>query len=291
MKLEWAIALILLAAASCASSAKAESSPWAAANPDWVERIDPFPIYGEVYFVGVRGLSSFLIATPDGHFLIDGGLPENADVIADNIKSLGFKVEDVKYLLNSHAHLDHSGGLAALKEISGALMIASEGDRWALEAGLVPGSEDDPDYAAPPVKVDRVIRDEESLTLGGVTLTARLMPGHTKGCTSWSMRSGDKEILFFCSATVANNRLVGPPQYDGIVEDYRATFVRTKAWRPDVLLANHPEFFAMEQKRVRRIAGDENAFVDQDGFPALMEKLEAAFVQALAEQTTQAQTK
>lgn len=283
--------LLILTSAACASERANKPSPWATANPDWIERMEPFHIYGEVHYVGTRGLSSFLIATPEGHFLIDGGLPENAGAIAENIKALGFNVKEVKYLLNSHAHFDHSGGLAALKKMSGGLLVASEGDRWALETGLVPGSEEDPEYTAPPAKVDRLIGDQESLALGGVTLTAYLTPGHTKGCTSWKMKSGNKEILFFCSATVANNRLVGPPQYEGIVDDYRSTFTRTKSWRPDVFLANHPAFFALEQKRARRLSGDEDAFIDQDGFPAMMEILETAFEQALAEQMAQAQTR
>ncbi|OFX01542.1 MAG: hypothetical protein A3E78_08820 [Alphaproteobacteria bacterium RIFCSPHIGHO2_12_FULL_63_12] len=282
------IACLAALAASCAGAAKAPRSPWAASNPDWVEPFTPFRVYEEIYFVGTRGLASYLIATPEGHFLIDGGLPENAPLIAKNIETLGFDVRDVRILLNSHAHFDHSGGLAALKEISGATMVASQGDRWALESGLVPGAEDDPAMAAPPVKVDRVISDGENLTLGGATLTARLTPGHTKGCTSWTMTAGDSEILFFCSATVAANRLAGPPQYEGIVADYRATFERTKPSRPDILLANHPLFFDMEERRARQVAGDANAFRDRESFPALMARLEAAFEKALAEHTAKA---
>ncbi|MFZ5616109.1 MAG: subclass B3 metallo-beta-lactamase [Pseudomonadota bacterium] len=286
--------LFAFAAASCASASASSAmtnapSLWAASNPDWVEPIEPFRIHGDIFYVGTRGLSSFLIATPEGHFLIDGGLPENAPIIAANIGKLGYDVKDIKYLLNSHAHFDHSGGLAALKEETGATMIASEGDKWALETGLVPGSENDPDMAAPPVKVDRTIGDGENLTLGGVMLTARLTPGHTEGCTSWTMNSSGREVLFFCSATVAANRLIGPPQYEGIVEDYRATFARTKDWRPDILLANHPGFFDMEEKRARQVAGDEAAFVDAEGFPAMMTKLEAAFEKAFAEQTAKAE--
>lgn len=273
---------------SCAGGPAGSVSPWIEANPDWAERIEPFRIYEDIYYVGTRGLSSFLIATPSGHFLIDGGLPENARVIAQNIKSLGFDVRDVKFLLNSHAHFDHSGGLAELKKMSGATLVSSEGDKWALETGLVPGSEVDPTFAAPPVVVDRTIGDLQSLMLGGVSLTAHLTPGHTKGCTTWTMKSAGLEILFFCSATVANNRLAGPPQYEGVVDDYRATFAKTKNWRPDVFLANHPGFFSMEEKRARLLAGDGDAFIDREGFPALMAKLEAAFEKALAEQTGKA---
>ena len=288
--------LVLLGSNSCASAPQTPS-PWAASNPDWVERVEPFKINDDIYYVGTRGLASYLIATPQGHFLIDGGLPENAEIIAENIAALGFDVGEVKYLLNSHAHFDHSGGLAALKKMSGAIMVSSEGDKWALETGLVPGSEDDANYAAPPVKVDRTIGDNETLALGGVSLTAHLTPGHTKGCTSWTMRTDGQfahafDVLFFCSASVAANRLVaskaGPPQYEGIVEDYRATFAKTRGWRPDIFLANHPVFFDMEKKRARQISGVEQAFVDPNGFHELMKKLETAFEKSLAEQTAAA---
>jgi metallo-beta-lactamase class B len=291
MKNKSAALFLLLAAlpTSCASEKAQPLSPWAVSSPDWVESIEPFKVHGPVYYVGTRGLSSFLIATPKGHLLIDGGLPENARIIAANIKALGFEVRDVKYLLNSHAHFDHSGGLAALKKISGAKLVASDGDAWALETGLVPGSESDPNFSAPPVNVDRRIADGESLVLGGVTITARLTPGHTKGCTSWVMNAGGLEMLFFCSGTVAANRLVDPPQYEGIVEDYRATFEKAKKWTPDIFLANHPGFFKMEERLQRQKAGEEGAFIDRTAFSIHLAVLEAAFEKELAEQTAKSQ--
>lgn len=289
-----AVALSLLGVAACAAAVAPSTSPWAASNPDWAEAFPPFRIDRDVYYVGSRGLSSFLVATPEGHFLIDGGLPENASKIAANIKALGFDVRDVKVLLNSHAHFDHSGGLAALKKATGAIFVASEGDRSALEGGFYLGSENDLAMSAPPVAVDRLIGDGERLTLGGVTLTARLTPGHTRGCTSWTMRAGDREFLFFCSATVVANRLVaskaGPPQYEGIVQDYRATFAKTSSWRPDIFLANHPGVFDMEARRARQSSGEADAFVDRAAFPAYIETLEAAFETALAKQTREAST-
>jgi metallo-beta-lactamase class B len=281
--------LLAILSASCASEKTQRLSPWAASNPDWIENFEPFKVYGPVYYVGTRGLSSFLIATPKGHFLIDGGLPENARIIAGNIKALGFDVREVKYLLNSHAHFDHSGGLAALKKMSGATMVASDGDAWALATGLVPGSENDPSFSAPPVKVDRAIADGESLTLGGVTITARLTPGHTKGCTTWVMNADGLEILFFCSATVAANRLVDPAQYGGIVEDYRATFAKAQRWTPDIFLANHPGFFNIGERRRRQQAGEQDAFVDRAAFSEHLASLQAAFEKALAEQMSKSQ--
>ena len=132
------------------------------------------------------------------------------------------------------------------------------------------------------------LNDGEALILGGVSLTARITPGHTRGCTSWTMTAGGHDILFFCSATVAGNRLANPPQYEGIVADYRATFDRTRAWRPDIFLSNHPEFFDMEERLARQVAGDERAFVDAEAFQTLIGALEDAFEQALVEQTAAA---
>jgi metallo-beta-lactamase class B len=288
---------LLLATASlisgaCASAPEATiaaspQSGWAASNGDWVAPIAPFRITDGVFYVGSEGLSSFLIETGAGLILLDGGLPENAPLILESTRALGHDPRNIRYLLNSHAHIDHSGGLAALKAATGALLVASAGDRAALETGLVPGSEDNPDYAAPPVKVDRVIADGEALTLGGVALTARVTPGHTQGCTTWTMRAGDKDIVLFCSATVAANRLVDPvrgPQYPGIAMDYRRTFAMTADWRPDIFLANHPSFFRMAEKRARLEAGEQDAFVDREEFPAFMARTKADFERELARQ-------
>ena len=134
--------------------------------------------------------------------------------------------------------------------------------------------------------VDKIVEDGEVVTLGDVAITARLTPGHTRGCTSWEMTTTvdgtDYAVLFFGGATVAGNRL-HPPQYDGIVQDFRETFAMTSSWRPDVFLSNHPFFFDMEEKRARQKAGDNLAFVDTDGFPALIEQFSKAFEEKLEE--------
>tara|TARA_R110000824_G_scaffold137399_1_gene301493 strand:- start:77 stop:1063 length:987 start_codon:yes stop_codon:yes gene_type:complete len=266
---------------------------WQQSFPSWYAAVTPYRIMGTgkkgIYFVGTEGLGMYFIPTDAGHIVIDGGMPGEGQYVADAIRKLGFDPGDVKILLNSHAHLDHSGGLAELKTMTGAQMVASEADRSALEGGFYLGSEDDSAMNAPPVKVDRTIADGEALTLGDVTLTAHITPGHSRGCTSWTMpvvQGGQSyEALFFCSATVAANRLVGPPQYEGIVADYRKTFAMTKDWKPDIFLANHPEFAGLGEKRERQKAGDPLAFVDREGFPALMVWLEKAFEAALEKQT------
>jgi metallo-beta-lactamase class B len=270
-----------------------EQLDWRQNFPSWYAPVEPYRIIGSgktgIYYVGTEGLGIYFIPTSAGHILIDGGMPGEGQYVADAIRKLGFDPKDIRILLNSHAHLDHSGGLAELKALTGAQMIASEGDRSALEGGFYLGSEDQPALNAPPVKVDRTIADGETLTLGDVTLTAHITPGHSRGCTSWTMpvEQGGKtyQALFFCSATVAANRLIGPPQYEGIVDDYRKTFAMTKDWKPDIFLTNHPEFAGMPAKRERQKAGDPLAFVDREGFPAMMAKLEQAFEAALEKQT------
>ncbi|WOI54244.1 subclass B3 metallo-beta-lactamase [Parvularcula sp. LCG005] len=262
-------------------------SAFATENPSWVTPTAPFKIADNIYYVGTEGLAVYLISTLDGLILLDGGMPGYEQLIVDSIESLGFDIDDVRVLLNSHAHFDHSGGLAMLQAASGAELIASEGDRSALENGFYLGDEDDPNLAAPPIKVSRTIADGQSIDLGGTRMTAHITPGHTRGCTSWTMtvrlQRMPTDVLFFCSATVAGNSLV-PPQYDGIVDDYRETFDKTRNWKPDIFLSNHPQFFGMTEKRARLAAGDEAAFIDRETFPAMMTRLEAAFESRLAEE-------
>jgi metallo-beta-lactamase class B len=261
------------------------------AQANWNTPTEPFHVVDNVYYVGTEGLSAFLFTTPEGHILLDGATPQGAPIIEANIARLGFKLADVKVLLNSHAHFDHSGGLKQLKQDTGAKLYAMEGDVSALEGGFYLGSEDSKTMGAPPVTVDRVLHDGDTVKLGGFTLTANLTPGHSRGCTSWgaSVHDGGKayDALVFCSATVAANRITPPVQYEGIVADYRATFAKTKTMRVDIPLAPHPEFFQLLQKADKAKADPKgpNPFVDPAAFPALMTKLEADFERTLKERT------
>ncbi len=168
-----------------------EQFDWQQNFPSWYAAVEPYQIIGSgkkgLYFVGTEGLGMYFIPTDAGHIVIDGGMPGEGQYVADAIRELGFDPKDVKILLNSHAHLDHSGGLAELKALTGAKLVASEGDRSALEGGFYLGSEDDSAMNAPPVEVDRIIADGEQLKLGDVTLTAHITPGHSRGCTTWTM--------------------------------------------------------------------------------------------------------
>ncbi|HEX7034866.1 MAG TPA: subclass B3 metallo-beta-lactamase [Pseudomonadales bacterium] len=257
--------------------------------PAWRTATEPFEIVDGIYYVGTRGLAAYLVTSDAGHVLIDGTLPDAAAQIERNVERLGFRLSDVKILLNSHAHFDHSGGLAELKRRSGAQLFAHAADVAALEGGFYLGSEEREDWRTPPVEVDRALQDGDVVALGGRELVLHHMPGHTPGCSSWgtTARHGDERyrVLFFCSATVAANRLVGPPQYPGIADDYRRTFERARSLRVDIPLAAHPEFFDLLEKRgAKRHPADPVPFVDPHAFPALMARLEAQFERALAEQ-------
>lgn len=277
-----------MAAAAAATSALAAP---AVAQANWNTPTEPFHIIDNLYYVGTEGLASYLVVTSAGNILIDGATPQAAPQIEANIGKLGFKVADIKVILNSHAHYDHSGGLAQLKADTGAQLQAMEGDVSALEGGFYLGSEDVKAMSAPPVKVDKVLHAGDVVKLGGVELKANLTPGHTRGCTSWGMtvKEGGKsyDALIFCSATVAANRITPPLQYAGIIEDYRATFVKTKTMKVDVPLAPHPEFFQMLQKRDKAKADPKapNLFIAPSEFKPFIEKLEVDFERTLKERT------
>jgi metallo-beta-lactamase class B len=280
------IAAFTLALVGSPLSAAAQS---AEERVEWNKPVEPFAIAGNLNYVGVEGVSAFLITTPDGHILIDGGLPESAPLILASIRKLGFDPADVKVLLNTHAHFDHAGGLAALKAATGARLVASEGDKPALESGRHIGLAN---YEGrfPAVVVDRVIHDGDEVELGGTVLTARATPGHTAGCTSWSMPVTQDDatltVLFFCSASVAGATLVNNTEYPGIVSDFRATFDRLDSMPVDILMANHPGLVDMFERRQRQQAGDAAAFVDPNALPALSRELRAAFEANLARQET-----
>jgi metallo-beta-lactamase class B len=247
----------------------------------WNQPVKPFKIVGNVYYVGAH-VSSFYIKTPAGAIVIDGGLSETAPLIEKGVAELGFSIQDVKILLNSHAHYDHCGGLAELKKLSGAKMMASAADAPVLESGQGQFG------AFPPVRVDRVIQDGETVRLGGVTLTAHLTPGHTKGCTTWTMpvtESGKTyQVVFYCSTSVVD-KLVNNVAYPEIVADYEHSFAALRKIQADVFLAPHSGFFHLEEKRKLVEAGKLDAFVDPTEMQKFVDDSERDFRTQLAKET------
>lgn len=269
------------------------ATPGAAQESTFLERqngpVEPFRMMGNLHYVGASGVTSFLLTSSEGHVLLDGGFPETAPMILENVEKLGFDIRDVRVLLNSHAHFDHSGGLAALQEASGARVVISRADADVVEAG----GKGDPvvernDF--PAVEVDRRIADGETVKVGPIELTAHVTAGHTPGCTTWSfrVREGGKtyDVVSICSLTVLSGmRLTGEPSYPGIREDFERSFRVLRSLPVDVFLASHTYFFDMAEKRERLESGAaDDPFVDAGGYRAYIDAAEATFRRRLEEE-------
>ncbi|WP_338828694.1 BJP family subclass B3 metallo-beta-lactamase [Bradyrhizobium sp. 27S5] len=285
------IAAALCALALIATGAQAQTLKefMAVVMKKWTAPFEPFQLIGNIYYVGTDGIAVYIIKTSQGLILMDTAMQQSTGMIKDNIAKLGFKVADIKDILNTHAHLDHTGGFAEIKQETGAQLIAGERDKPLLEGGYYPGDEKNTDLGFPPVKVDRTVKEGDKVTLGDVTLTAHTTPGHSPGCTSWEMtvKDGNQErnVLFFCSGTVALNRLVGRPTYAGIVDDYRSTFAKVKGMKVDVLLGPHPEVYDMQAKRAQMKDGAPNPFVKPGENASYVAGLEQDFDKQLDKQT------
>lgn len=244
----------------------------------WNKPTEPFRVVGPVHFVGTNELAAFLVTTPGGHVLIDGGLPESAPLIEKSIRALGFDPRYIRVLLTTQAHFDHVGSLAHFKKLSGGRVEVMEGDVSLIESGgrtdyLFGDGADgfDARFRFEPVKVDRTLRDGDTVVLGGITLTARKTPGHTPGSTTWLTRVDDGgrgyDVLFAASTGInPGTRLVDRPSYAGIAEDYARSFQILESLKPDVFLGGHTGFFRMEEKRARLGKDGVNPFVDLEGF-------------------------
>lgn len=253
----------------------------------WNRPAAPFRIIGSVYYVGTAGLSAFLIADPRGLILIDGGLPESAPLVEANVRRLGFRMSDVRYLLNNHSHVDHAGGLAALQRASGAALVASAGDAADLVAGRTLERPELPRF--PPIRPARRIGEGDTVRLGATVLTAHLTPGHTEGATSWALQTRVTgrpiTVLFLSSLSVAGRRLVNRAGHEtAAAAEFRRTFRRLRAMKADVVLSYHAEQFDLDDKRRRLEAGDRLAFVNPGELGRRVSDAEQAFTATLAEQ-------
>ena len=266
----------------------------------WRAPVPPRQVIGNIYYVGAIGVSAYLITTPEGHVLLDSGLPDTPATIVRGVEQLGFELKDIKLILSSHAHFDHVGGHAEMKRLTGAKVVASEEDARVLESGgandFIPMAKEFAHYA--PVELDRIVVDGEAVTLGGVTLTANLTPGHTRGATTWTMdvTEGGRShrVVFFSSASInPGTRLTGPnAAYPEIADDLTRSFEKFRAMRCDIFLAPHGGQFAMAEKFARLERGEKasDVLVDPAGWRALIDGQEKAFRELLAAEKAEART-
>ena len=251
---------------------------------DWTEPFPAFRIAGNLYYVGSKGLASYLVTTSQGHILINSDLEANVPMIRASMESLGFKFSDIKILLISHAHWDHCAGSAMIKRLTGAKYMVMEGDVDVVESG---GKTDfqyasDPTALYPPVKVDRVLRDGDEVKLGDATLTARLTPGHTKGCTTWTMKVNDgaklRDVVIVGSPNVnPGYKLVGNTVYPRMTEDFEKTFRVLNSLSCDYFLGAHGSYFDLEKKYAQLKAGNASALIDRAGYKKYVRERDNAF--------------
>jgi len=216
---------------------------------------EAFRLVGNIYYVGAKNIASYLVTTPQGHILVDTGTTEMTPVITANVEKLGFKMRDIKIMLASHAHFDHVGGHAAMKKLTGARVMAIKQDADALEAGKDLSPLGDEGWM--PVKVDRVLKDGDTVTLGGTTLRAVWAPGHTPGCTVWTTTVPDggrnySVAIFGCGAPNGGVKLIGNPRFPTLVDDAMATLRKLKSLKPDIYVSGHPQMlFAGKIERMK----------------------------------------
>ena len=259
--------------------------------PEWLEPFPPHRIIANVYYVGSKGLASYLIATPQGHILINSSMEANVPLIRDSVEKLGFHFNDVKILLISHAHWDHCAGSARIKELTGAKYLVMDGDVPVVESGgkadFQYGHSADNLYAA--AKVDRILHDGDKVQLGDAVLIARKTPGHTKGCTTWTIRVSDGgkmlDIVIVGSPNVnPGYKLVNNAAYPQIAQDYEQMFRVLKSLPCDVFLGAHGGYYNMEEKFPRLKEGAANPFVDPEGYKHYVADREQAFRDELRKQ-------
>ncbi len=238
--------------------------------PDWTKPITPFRIAGNLYYVGSADLAAYLITTPQGDILINSNLETSPPQIRQSVEALGFRMSDIKILLISHAHYDHDAGSAAIKQLTHAKYMVMDADVTAVESGGLHSPEPNfPRY--PPTKVDHVLHDGEQVRLGGTVLVAHKTPGHTPGCTTWTMQVTENGHTYNAVILGSPNinpgtKLVDNPVYPRIADDFAAGFRIALALPCDIFLGAHGIYFNMQQKAASIKPGNPNPFIDPGGY-------------------------
>jgi metallo-beta-lactamase class B len=260
-------------------------------NPEWTTPFPPHRIIGNVYYVGSKDLAAFLITTPQGHILINSNLASSPSQIRKSVEQLGFRFSDIKILLISHAHIDHCAGSALIKQLTGAKYMVMAPDGPAIEDG---GRSDfqygkSRDMLYPPAKVDRILHDGDEVRLGNVVLVAHLTAGHTRGCTTWTLKVADNgktyNVVIVGSPNVNSGyKLVNNAKYPQIAQDYEHTFRTLKALPCDVFLGAHGSYYEMTGKFAQLKSSRTNPFIDPEGYKRYVADREQAFQAELKRQ-------
>jgi metallo-beta-lactamase class B len=242
-------------------------------NPDWHREFPAFKIAGNLYYVGTGDLAVYLINTPQGNILINSDFVQDVPLIKKSIDQLGFHYTDTKIVLISHAHGDHDEATGLIKKETGAKLMVMDAD-VPEEESTAPGR--------PGAHVDRVLHDRDTVELGGSKLVAHLTPGHTKGCTTWTMQERDGartlNVVIIGSPNVNPGYiLVGNKKYPQIAEDYVKTFSVLESLPCDVFLGAHGAYFGMKAKYEKMKAGATNPFIDPDGYKAYVAERDNTF--------------
>lgn len=240
---------------------------------DWDEPQEPFALYGNTYYVGPKGVAAVLVTSPAGHILIDTGTPKSPAAIAASIRKLGFKVEDVKYILTSHEHYDHVGGAAGLQAMTGATVIGSVKSSLVLASGK-PNPADPQLGSLPdmtPVATTRAVRDGEAVTLGPLSITAHYTPGHTPGGLSWTWQStenGRTANMVYADSLNAFGlhgfRYAGDARWPEARTQLEASIAKVAGFQCDVLVAAHPDLAGLWERKEQAAQRGNAAFIDTD---------------------------
>ena len=243
----------------------------------------PYRVIANIYYVGSNDIALFLITTSAGHILLDTGFEASVPRLRDNIERLGFRYRDIKYILTSHAHIDHVQAHALVRRQTGAQVVVSAADAPFVEHGGQGETVFDGVFSWTPCPVDRKVNDGDSVTLAETTLVAHLTPGHTLGATTWTLRTEERgkklAVLFFPSANVNRGvKLVHNERYPNIARDFERSFSLWKSLECDVFLADHGEFYGMKAKyRQLQSGASVNPFIDRDGYRRFIADSERRF--------------
>jgi metallo-beta-lactamase class B len=265
------------------------AGPVLAQNPAWTNPYPAFHIIGPLYGVGTEDLSAFLITTDEGHILVNTGLAGSIDIIRDNMDSLGYRLEDIRILLTTQSHFDHTADLAAIKEASGARMLATAKDARVLEDGGLSDPHFGGEVSFDPIEVDEIIGEGDIIELGELRLMVHEHPGHTEGSSSYTFtvneNGRDYRVGIMNMGSInAGKRLLDDPTYDGVAADFAYTYATQKTMPVDIWVASHAAQYGLHDKYRPGQAYSPDTFVDPEGLLRAVEALEKAFLDQLSDE-------